>query len=160
MTALTFDQARQLPAGELARCSPVDLYHLKLDAAEQLKIAKDCAAHIDRALELRYGATTQALRQQQGKDSGVVQVDDGPVRVTASLPKQVEWDQAKLAEIVARIRDGGEDPSEFVQIQYRVDERKYSAWPSALQAAFAPARTLSTGKPGFRLALIGEGGDA
>ena len=91
-----------------------------------------------------------------GKDTGIVHFDDGRVRVTAELPKRVEWDQKRLAEIVRRIAEGGEDPAEYVETAYRVSETKFNAWPESLKSAFAPARTLKTGKPGFRLALLEE----
>ena len=47
-------------------------------------------------------------------------------------------------------------PSEYVDISYRISETKFNAWPESLKSAFAPARTLKTGKPGFRLALLQE----
>jgi hypothetical protein len=78
------------------------------------------------------------------------------VRITADLPKKVEWDQAKLNDITRRIAANGEDPAEYVEISYRISETKFNAWPETLKSAFAPARTLKTGKPGFRLALIQE----
>ena len=37
-----------------------------------------------------------------------------------------------------------------------ISETKFNAWPETLKSAFAPARTLRTGKPSFRLALIQE----
>jgi len=55
-----------------------------------------------------------------------------------------------------RIAANGEDPAEYVEISYRVSETKFNAWPETLKTAFASARTLKTGKPGFRLALIQE----
>jgi hypothetical protein len=85
-----------------------------------------------------------------------VHFDDDHVRITADLPKKVEWDQTKLTEITRRIADSGENPAEYVEISYRVSETKFNAWPETLKSAFAPARTLKTGKPGFRLALIQE----
>ena len=86
----------------------------------------------------------------------LVHFDDGEVRITADLPKKVEWDQAKLNDITRRIAANGEDPTEYVEISYRISETKFNAWPETLKSAFAPARTLKTGKPGFRLALIQE----
>ena len=80
--------------------------------------------------------------------------DDGQVRVTADLPKKVEWDQKRLADITRRIAANGEDPAQYVEISYRVSETKFGAWPESLKSAFAPARTLKTGKPGYRLALV------
>lgn len=156
MSRLTPDQVLATPAGELAALQSEALFQLKNDAADLLSVARAIVEHIDRALELKYADRAHALRLAAGKDTGIVHFDDGHVRVTADLPKRVEWDQRRLAEVVRRIANGGEDPTEYVEISYRVSETKFNAWPESLKSAFAPARTLKTGKPGFRLALMKE----
>ncbi|PZP56880.1 MAG: hypothetical protein DI596_09845 [Azospira oryzae] len=156
MSRLTPDQVLATPAGELAALQSEALFQLKNDAADLLSAAKAIVEHIDRALELKYADRAHALRLAAGKDTGIVHFDDGHVRVTADLPKRVEWDQRRLAEVVRRIANGGENPAEYVEISYRVSETKFNAWPESLKSAFAPARTLKTGKPGFRLALMKE----
>ena len=156
MSHLTPDQVLVTPAGELAELSSESLFKLKNDAADLLAAAKAIVEHVDRALDLRYAQRAHQLRLAAGKDTGVVHFDDGHVRITADLPKKVEWDQAKLNDITRRIAANGEDPTEYVEISYRISETKFNAWPETLKSAFAPARTLNTGKPGFRLALIQE----
>ena len=66
----------------------------------------------------------------------------GPV---ADLPKRVEWDQTQLAAMVERIRAAGDDPSEYVEIRFKVPERAYVAWPEAIRQGFERARTVKTG---------------
>ena len=156
MSHLTPDQVLATPAGLLAERSSDSLFQLKNDAADLLAAAKAIVEHVDRALDLRYAQRAHQLRLAAGKDTGVVHFDDGHVRITADLPKKVEWDQAKLNDITRRIAANGEDPAEYVEISYRISETKFNAWPETLKSAFAPARTLKTGKPGFRLALIQE----
>jgi hypothetical protein len=80
----------------------------------------------------------------------------GRVHITADLPKKIEWDQARLADITQRIAANGDNPAEYVEISSRVSETKFNAWPESLKSSFSAARTLKTGKPGFRLALQGE----
>ncbi|GGH55072.1 hypothetical protein GCM10010975_12260 [Comamonas phosphati] len=156
MSHLPPDQVLATPAGELAQQSGESLFQLKNDAADLLAAAKAIVEHVDRALDLKYAQRAHELRLAAGKDTGVVHFDDGRVRITADLPKKVEWDQAKLNDITRRIAANGEDPAEYVEISYRVSETKFNAWPETLKSAFASARTLKTGKPGFRLALIQE----
>lgn len=156
MSHLSPDQVLATPAGELAQQSGESLFQLKNDAADLLAAAKAIVEHVDRALDLKYAQRAHELRLAAGKDTGVVHFDDGRVRITADLPKKVEWDQAKLNDITRRIAANGEDPAEYVEISYRVSETKFNAWPETLKSAFASARTLKTGKPGFRLALIQE----
>lgn len=129
--------------------------------ATGLSHVKDAVRHYEDALqaeyERRFSDLAQQLRRQQGKDTGVVHFDDGDVRITADLPKKVEWDQKRLAEISRRITASGDDLTEFVEISYRVSETKFNAWPKSLKNAFAPARTLKTGKAKFTLGRVGEG---
>lgn len=154
MSLLTPEAILAMPATGLAKLGSETLFELRNRSTELLTAAKQLAEHLDHALELKYADQAHELRFGQGKDTGVVHFADGPVRISADLPKRVEWDQKRLAEIVRRIAEGGEDPAEYVETAYRVSETKFNAWPESLKSAFAPARTLRTGKPGFRLALL------
>ena len=145
-----------MSAGDLALETSESLFQLKNDAADLQALAKAVVDHLDRALDLKYSKQAHALRLAAGKDTGVVHFDDGHVQVTADLPKKVDWDQKKLADLVCRMTANGDNPAEYVEISYRVSETKFNAWPETLKSAFAPARTLKTGKPGFRLALLQE----
>ena len=156
MNQLTPHQVLAMPAGDLALQTSESLFQLKNDAADLQALAKAVVDHLDRALDLKYSKQAHALRQAAGKDTGVVHFEDGHVQVTADLPKKVEWDQKKLADLVRRMTANGDNPAEYIEISYRVSETKFNAWPETLKSAFAPARTLKTGKPGFRLALLKE----
>lgn len=156
MNQLTPHQVLAMPAGDLALQTSESLFQLKNDAADLQALAKAVVDHLDRALDLKYSKQAHALRMAAGKDTGVVHFDDGHVQVTADLPKKVDWDQKKLADLVRRMTANGDNPAEYVEISYRVSETKFNAWPETLKSAFAPARTLKTGKPGFRLALLQE----
>ncbi|TAN56810.1 MAG: hypothetical protein EPN20_18195 [Magnetospirillum sp.] len=140
-----------LPVGEVALL-PVDiLADLQAEADELMRTAKATRERLDGALTLRYGEATSALRNLAGKDTGTVRLEDGPITVVADLPKKVAWDQSLLAGLVERIRTQGDDPAEYVEIAYKVQERKYAAWPGHLRAAFEAARTVVPGKPSFVL---------
>ena len=74
-----------------------------------------------------------------------------PVGFVADLPKKVTWDQDRLAAMATRIREAGDDPTQYLEIAYRVPERRFGVWPDAMRNGFAAARSESTGKPVFRL---------
>ena len=103
------------------------------------------------AIARRYGAAAEAERAARDKTTGTVRIEDGDIAVVADLPKKVAWDQKRLAEMATRIRAAGDDPTEYLDITYRVPERRFSAWPAALREGFADARSETTGKPVFRL---------
>lgn len=156
MSSLAPDQILATQVSVLAEQSGELLFQLKHDANALLATAKALVEHIDRALHLKYADHAQQLRLACGKDTGIVHFDDGRVRITADLPKKIEWDQAKLSDITRRIAANGDNPSEYIEINYRVSEAKFNAWPDSLKSVFVPARTLKTGKPGYRLTLLKE----
>ena len=141
----SIDQLINLPAGEIAQL-PVELLaalQREIDAAA--KQMKSVTARFSTALEVRYAARAAEARRACGKDTGTVRLVDGDYTVVADLPKRVEWDQAKLAAMVERIRAAGEDPAEYVETSFKVSERSYAAWPEAIRQGFEPARMVRTG---------------
>ena len=157
-TDVNFTPAQVLatPAGTLAQQPAELLFSIKNAAADLLASGKALSDHIDLALDFKWSERARNLRHDAGKDTGVVHFDDGNVRVTADLPKKVDWDQARLAEITRRITDSGDDAKQYVEISYRVSETKFNAWPETLKSAFEAARTVKSGKPSYRLALVKE----
>ena len=146
----------KLTVQQLASLSAAELLRLQREAEADLRTAKSVVAWLEAALGLRYKERARQARAEADKDAGTVRFEDNGVTVVADLPKKVEWDHAKLNDITRRITANGEDPAEYVEISYRISETKFNAWPETLKSAFAPARTLKTGKPGFHLALIQE----
>ncbi len=144
---------RKMPVGEIARLPAEHLALLQDEAEKALNAAKRIKDWLEGAIALRYGEEAARLRAAQGKDTGTVRFDDGPVTVVADLPKRVEWDQNRLAELVERIRASGEKVTDYVSIEIKVSEHAFTAWPEAIRQAFASARTVRTGKPTFRLML-------
>jgi hypothetical protein len=146
-----FDDLDRLSIGEIADMPPDLLFALQEAAASETARIKRLKDRLEAALAQRYGAATEAERSAQGKTSGTVRIEDASVVVIADLPKKVAWDQDRLAAMAARIAASGDDPAEYLEIAYRVSERRFGAWPEAMREGFAAARTETTGKPVFRL---------
>ena len=136
---------------DLANLSPIQLMRLQQQADNEFRDAKAMKQWIDGAISQRFRQTAQTLRQNQGKDTGTVYIKENYVSVAADLPKKTEWDQDKLSVIYESLRAAGEDPDEYLNITFKVDERKYTSWPEHIREQFTPARTLKTGKPIFIL---------
>jgi hypothetical protein len=143
----------RLPIAAIASLPADQLVLLQDEVDGLLDRAKRLASHFEAALGLRYAERTEGLRQALQKNTGSIRFKDSEVVVVADIPRKISWDQAQLAALVERIRGQGEDPAEYVELGYRVPERRYSAWPPAIREAFAPARNVQPGKPSFRLAL-------
>ena len=147
------DEMKSLTVAELASLSAKELLLMQQAAELALQQAQATKDWINGAIVLKYRDRTQALRQTLGKDTGVIHFDDEGVKVTANLPKKPQWDQKQLAAVARRMWDSGQDPHEFIDIRYRISERQYTSWPKPLQADFAQARTVATGKASFQLSI-------
>jgi len=154
----TLEDAKVFSVAEMTGLPAQDLMQIQLAAKQALQKTKDLKDWIDGSIALKYASQAKALRPQLGKDTGTVNFDDDGIRITCDLPKRPSWDQKKLADIAKRIAADGDDPAEYLDITYKVAERKYTAWPETLRQAFTPARTLKMGKPTFKLA-IADGGE-
>jgi hypothetical protein len=152
----TLSSTRSMPIAEVAELLAEHLALLQEEAADALEAAKQMKEQIDGAIALRFAGLADAQRRAAGKDTGTVRFDRDGVTVVADLPKKVDWDQTLIAAVVGRIRAAGDDPRQYVDISIKVPERKYGAWPDNIRAAFAPARTVKTGKQTFRLTITGD----
>ena len=139
------DELIALSAGEIAQL-PVELLAAvqgEINAAAQQM--KAVTARFTTALEIRYATRADEARRLQAKDSGTVRLVDGAFTVIADLPKRVDWNQEKLAQIAADIAASGGDPAEFIETSLKVSERRYAALPEAWRKGFEPARTVRAG---------------
>ena len=153
----TVDDLPDLALQDIAQL-PVELLAiLQRDVDERIKRDKAAKARLDGALTVRYATRAAEERQLLAKDTGTVRFDDGDFTVVADLPKRVDWDQDRLAAMVARIRDAGDDPAEYVDLAYKVPERKYAAWPEAIRQGFEPARTVRSGT--LKVEILAQGAD-
>lgn len=150
------DDIRSMPVGEIAKLPAEHLALLQEDADAAFDAAKRTKEWLEGAITLRYADAAAAARRAEGKDTGLVRFEDGAVVVAADLPKKIDWDQKQLAALVERIRASGVNPSAYVDIGFKVPERKFTAWPEAIREAFASARTVRTAKPTFRLTIKNE----
>ena len=151
------DELINLPAGEIALL-PVDLLaSMQREIDSAAKQMKAVTARFNTALEVRFATRAAEVRSASGKDTGTVRFDEGDFTIVADLPKRVDWDQDRLAAMVARINDAGDDPAEYVDLAYKVPERKYAAWPDAIRAGFEPARTVRPGT--LKIEIVPQGAD-
>ena len=138
-----------MPLGEIAALPATELLRLQEEAetppVDIVRLAKD---RLEGGIAERYRDRAELARAAAGKETGTVRIDDGAVMVVADLPKKVVWDQAELARMAARIAAADEDPAEYLETSYRVPERKFTAWPSALRDGFARrARSARASRP-------------
>jgi len=153
---IPLDELRCMAVGDIAALPADQLALLKCMADEQLTQAKSISDWLDGAISLKYADRAGDFRHEAGKDTGTIRFEDNGVTVIAELPKRIDWDQVKLAQIAANIASAGEDPAEFIDTKLSISERKYGALPESWRKGFEPARTVRTSKPKFRLVLNEE----
>lgn len=152
----TLDALRTMPVADVAALPGEHLALLQEEVEAAVTAAKAMKERFDAALDLRYGARAATARRAAGKGTGTVRLAEDGVTVVADLPKRTSWDQAMLAGLVTEIRAAGQDPAEYITTEYKVPERSWGAWPSSIRAAFEPARTVTTGKPTYKLTCTQE----
>ena len=145
------DRLIRTPIGEIAALPASELARLQRGLDETLRKAKLAAAWLDGALSLRYSARAHQVRAADLKDTGTVRFEDNGFVVVADLPKRIDWDQVALSGVVELLTAEGEDPRHYVEITFKVSERRYAAWPPHIRRVFEPARTVRTGKETFQL---------
>lgn len=148
---ITLDALVRLPMSEIAALPAVELARLQKEAEDALRKAKLTVAWLDGALTQKYAGRSRAARADAAKDFGVARFSDGDFTVVADLSKKVDWDQGQLSALMERIAADGEDPRDYVEVSFRVSERKYASWPPYIRKAFEPARTVSAGRETFEL---------
>lgn len=110
------------------------------------------ADKINQSLAFRYQERAAEARRADGKDTGVVSIPAGDFVIRADLPKKIEWDQSALHGAMLTIQtQWKEDPRDYVNMKLTVPEARFNAWPPAVRAMFEGARTVSTGKPTYKV---------
>ena len=130
---------------------PVTLYAellRQVDAVQEF--AKSVREFAEAANELRYAEVAQHARNIEGRDFGVVRIEDAGHTVVCDTRKIVDWDQDMLKQLAAKITAAGDDPNLYMEVSFKVQESKYQAWPPVLGVQFEPARTVRPGKTTYR----------
>ena len=136
---------------EIPEASPAVLAALPAETLMRLQAEADAhakaAARITSALH-----SVLAARYATGLNAtGTHHREDGGVAVTVTVPKKVKWDQVALNAASETLIGWGENPTDYVEFEIKVSERKYDAWPPAVRDVFTPARTVEPGKPVIKL---------
>jgi hypothetical protein len=142
-----------MPIGELIKLKPQALQVLVRQADDDLRCAKMVKDWLHGILSQKYEDQASALRQQTGKDTGIVRLDDNGITVLYELPKKVEWDQEKLSRIVEKLTSEGWQRQQLAKLEFKVSERTFNELPSGVRAQFEEARTISYGKPSYKFAV-------
>lgn len=145
---------REMPTHEAASLSVEQISMLLEELAQRKQEIKLLDAALYSVLLEKFAAAADKARREAGKDTGTVRLQYDDHVVVADAPKDVEWDQDRLALTVEALKAMGEPIEDYVTTVIKVSEAKYKAWPTSLQTMFAPARTVGTGKQTFKIEKV------
>lgn len=140
------------PVAELSTVLASDLAALSAALDTQAAVVKRRKETLGAVLSRRFEEQAKAKLVQDGKDTGTVHLEMNGLKLKVEFPKEVEWDQTMLSNVLDSM--SAEDARHYAKVTIKVDERKFTAAPPAVKAAFAPCRTVSVGKPKFTFDVI------
>lgn len=150
----TLEEVGNFMMAELEVMPLTELNELMQRVSSAEESARQYKQFLQAVMHHRFGSKANQLRQDAGKTTGVVRFEDDGFVVISDLPKRPEYDQRKLKDAVEALRRWGEDPEDYVGIEFKVSETKFGAWPPAVRDLFEPARTIKAGKPTYKLERI------
>jgi hypothetical protein len=117
------------------------------EALAKLKELREQKAELAKAEKQIVEQLALKYADQLAGQYGTVYIDG----IKFSVPKQVKWDQEKLAAMWEKISLTNEDPFEYMTVERHVPESRYKAWPEFIKEQFEPARTVTTGNVTIKL---------
>lgn len=125
---------------------------------EDAKALSAAATKVSRALqgevEERIKDDIRTAFAESQRDTGTVTVTSEGHRIEVTRPKKVDWDQDELASIADRIRAAGDDPSEYIDVEMSMPEKRYTALPASIQKQFEAARTVTPGNTSIKIKAV------
>ena len=135
----TTNEVAQLPTEKMAELQD----EIK---AEIKKHERRLVALLD-GVSLKFSADFVKERKAKDGDFGLVRVEHQGYAIEQTVPKNVKWDQLKLATIELQIKsEWKSNPTDYIETERKVQEKKYGAWPTEIKKLFEPARTTKPGK--------------
>jgi hypothetical protein len=147
---------KRMQIREIMQMTAAQLMNLVRQADEEFNQAKMTRDWLHGILVEKYKDQSQNVRQQLGKDTGTIRMEEDGVMVVSNLPKKVEWDQKKLAEIIEKLTSEGWNIQQLARQEFKVSERQFNELPSGVRAMFEEARTIKVGKPSIKLEIPEE----
>jgi len=115
---ITIEQLRKTPL-QATQAIPLDQLQMLIEECDDVeKMVKADKALIQSVLDHRFGDDARRLRMGAGKDTGTVSIKCGDFVVRSELAKRTSWDQGKMPEIAKTLEAMGENPFEFLDVEY------------------------------------------
>lgn len=140
-----------MPLADIAKLDVEQIANLHAQLAEAKANVSNLSDILAAATNEKFGERAADERRKASKDTGTIRLKEGSFVVIADLPKKVEWDQDELKIAANALREMGEPVMDYIDTVMKVSETKFNGWPTSLKSIFAAARTVSTGKPTYKI---------
>jgi len=147
---VTLNDLVRMTDAEIGAIPPDQLRELQNDLADLKAEYESRSHHLLRAFTSRYGDTFEGQRE---KDTGVVHIEDGDYQVSQDIRKTTTYDQKKIGRVLDLLKSSGEDITEYVEVSYKVPERKWTVWPAQIKRVFEPARIVKASTPKYTVEI-------
>jgi len=128
---------------------PTDQLFLLTGELDELKARLESAQYrVRRIFDLKYGDTAEGERVG---DHGRVRIPDGDFVIISDVRKDVKYDQKGLRSVLKKLKEEGEDIRDYVDVTYKVPEKKYQAWPRGVRAIFDGCRQERASSPTWKM---------
>lgn len=120
----------------------------KLEAIKsEIKTLNDQKTVLETELAENFKADIDSQLVGKEYGCGTATVKLGRKKIKFAIGKKVSWDQKILREIYSNVLPSWGDPNEYVEVEYNVAEKNYTAWPTPIKSLFTNARTVTPSKP-------------
>ena len=151
MTKVTLAQLDKMNEPEMSEISSENLATLVDGLTEMKERMEKLNAKIFQEQDRRFSRYAENIRTQEGKMTGTVRFVIDGYTIVADSPIAIKWDQEKLKETSRHLVQIGEDPYEYISFTMKVSESKHKAWTAKTRDLFEHARTVSFGKPSYKM---------
>ena len=97
-------------------------------------------------IERRYSDDIASAYAEKGSVFGTVNIERDGIGIVFDRQKKVSYDQQLLEKKHNEIKAAGQDPAQYIDVEYSIRESFYKAWPDVIKSEFEPCRTVEPGR--------------
>lgn len=122
-----------------------DLQDLEHSAREAAKTLSATTARVNAELQRRFEGDLVSALQAKDEPYGVANLERDGFTIKGDQAKKVEWNQATLQQKFEELEARGMNAQDYIDLEYNMPEKRFTALPKEIQEYFADARTVTPG---------------
>jgi SAM-dependent MidA family methyltransferase len=127
-----------------------DLLRQRAECEAQMTTLQGQIGAINIDIEHVLAEQLAGLRKLQAKEFGAINLTVDGIKVTETVPKKVDWDQAKMNDLFDAIATAGDDPRAYMKMTLAVAEKAFTEFAPEVRAMFSDCRTVTPGRASLK----------